>query len=450
MPDPGFPIYESLTRFVGRDAGAHPDPHGARLPARRRRARVAHHAQDPDAGHQLAGQPDRRRADARTTSSAIAALAIAHDLWVLDDEIYGRILYDGAEHVSIASLPGHGRADHRARRLLQDLRDDRLAAGLCDRAAVARARPTASSSSTRSAAPRRSSQVGAVEALTGPQDDVDAMVVEFKARRDLVVDGLNAIPGVRCATPHGAFYVFPEMSGTGLERRELAERLLQEAGVCVLSGTAFGGVGTEHIRVAYANSRENLTEALARIGRLRRRARPCLTGAPAAGLRHAADPRGGPRLHPRGVRRRRLDRASCRRRGPSCCGACAAVDGLLTLLTDRVDDELLDVAGPRLKVVSNFAVGYDNIDVAACARRGVPRRQHARRADRDDRRPRLRAAARGVRRLPEANASCATADWVTWGPLLLLGGDVYGATLGIVGFGRIGAGGRTACARVSG
>ncbi|MGZ8438861.1 MAG: aminotransferase class I/II-fold pyridoxal phosphate-dependent enzyme, partial [Candidatus Limnocylindrales bacterium] len=110
-------------------------------------------------------------------------------------------------------------------------------------------------------------QVGAVEALVGPQDDVEAMVVEFKARRDLVVAGLNAIPGVRCATPVGAFYAFPSIAGTGLSGAELADRLLHEAGVCVLAGTAFGGVGTEHIRISYANSRENLTEALGRIGR---------------------------------------------------------------------------------------------------------------------------------------------------------------------------------------
>jgi aspartate/methionine/tyrosine aminotransferase len=110
-------------------------------------------------------------------------------------------------------------------------------------------------------------QVGAVEALVGQQDDVDAMVVEFKARRDLIVAGLNEIRGIRCATPVGAFYAFPSIAGTGLSGAELAERLLHEAGVCVLAGTAFGGVGTEHIRISYANSRENLTEALARIDR---------------------------------------------------------------------------------------------------------------------------------------------------------------------------------------
>jgi aspartate aminotransferase len=82
-----------------------------------------------------------------------------------------------------------------------------------------------------------------------------------------VVTGLNDIPGIRCATPVGAFYAFPSIGGTGLSGAELAERLLHEAGVCVLAGTAFGGVGTDHIRISYANSRDNLSEALGRIGR---------------------------------------------------------------------------------------------------------------------------------------------------------------------------------------
>jgi aspartate/methionine/tyrosine aminotransferase len=108
-------------------------------------------------------------------------------------------------------------------------------------------------------------QIGAVAALTGPQDDVEAMVVEFRARRDLVVAGLNEIPGIRCATPLGAFYAFPDIAGTGLSGAELAERLLHEAGVCVLAGSAFGGHGDDHIRISYATSRANLTEALGRI-----------------------------------------------------------------------------------------------------------------------------------------------------------------------------------------
>jgi aspartate/methionine/tyrosine aminotransferase len=109
------------------------------------------------------------------------------------------------------------------------------------------------------------SQIAAVEAMRGPQDAVDAMVEEFRARRELIVDGLNAIPGVRCLKPHAAFYVFPDFSATGLDGAELADRLLHEAGVCVLGGTAFGEVGRNHIRISYANSRENLLEALRRI-----------------------------------------------------------------------------------------------------------------------------------------------------------------------------------------
>ena len=195
---------------------------------------------------------------------AIAELATRHDLIVLADEIYGRILYDGTEHVSIASLPGM--AD---RTIVLDgfsktfaMTGWRLGYAIVPPSLVAMYGQLIIN--TISCAPTFV-QIGAVEALRGQQADVDAMVVEFRARRDLIVDGLNAIPGFRCHRPHGAFYVFPEISGTGLTGAELAERLLQEAGVCVLAGTAFGGVGRNHIRISYANSRENLTEALERI-----------------------------------------------------------------------------------------------------------------------------------------------------------------------------------------
>jgi aspartate/methionine/tyrosine aminotransferase len=103
-----------------------------------------------------------------------------------------------------------------------------------------------------------------VEALTGPQDSVAAMVEEFRARRDLIVDGLNGIPGITCLRPAGAFYVFPEISGTGLSGAELADRLLKEGGVSALAGTAFGRVGRNHLRFSYANSRENIAEAVRR------------------------------------------------------------------------------------------------------------------------------------------------------------------------------------------
>ena len=114
------------------------------------------------------------------------------------------------------------------------------------------------------------SQYGAVEALTGPQDATLAMVREFAARRSLIVEGLDALPGVTSRMPHGAFYAFPEVSGTGMDGPRFAERMLHEAGVSVLSGTAFGRVGAGHVRVSYANSQDNLRLALERMGALLR------------------------------------------------------------------------------------------------------------------------------------------------------------------------------------
>jgi aspartate/methionine/tyrosine aminotransferase len=265
VPDPGYPIYESLTRFVG--ATPVPIPirmeHEFRLDVDelaslitpRTRVLFINSPANPTGG--VLTRDDLQR---------IAELAIEHDLWVVSDEIYGRILYDGEEHVSIAALPGMAE-----RTIILDgfsktfaMTGWRLGYAVVPTSLI----PTYSQLiiNTISCAPTFA-QVGAVEALVGQQDDVDAMVVEFKARRDLVVAGLNEIPGIRCATPLGAFYAFPSIAGTGLSGAELAERLLHEADVCVLAGTAFGGVGTEHIRISYANSRENLTEALGRIGR---------------------------------------------------------------------------------------------------------------------------------------------------------------------------------------
>src|SRR5262245_53793458 len=195
----------------------------------------------------------------------IAEIAQQHDLVVLADEIYGRILYEGTEHVSIASLPGMAE-----RTIVLDgfsktfaMTGWRLGYAIVPPSLVGMYGQLVIN--TISCAPTFA-QIGAVEALRGPQDDVAAMVEEFDARRRLVVDGLNAIPGIRSLLPTGAFYAFPDISGTGLSGAELAERLLQEAGVCVLAGTAFGGVGTDHVRISYANSRENIAAALGRIG----------------------------------------------------------------------------------------------------------------------------------------------------------------------------------------
>ncbi|HEX2470638.1 MAG TPA: pyridoxal phosphate-dependent aminotransferase [Candidatus Limnocylindrales bacterium] len=265
VPDPGYPIYESLTRFVG----AKPVPipirmeHDFRLDVEELAALIT-----PRTRLLIINSPANPTGGVLTRAdlTRIAELAQEHDLWVMTDEIYGRILYDGEEHVSIASLPGM-----QERTIVLDgfsktfaMTGWRLGYAVVPESLV----ETFSELiiNTISCAPTFV-QVGAVQALEGPQDDVDAMVVEFKARRDLIIDGLNRIPGIRAKTPLGAFYAFPEIGGTGLSGGELAERLLVEADVCVLAGTAFGGVGTDHIRISYANSRENLTEALGRIDR---------------------------------------------------------------------------------------------------------------------------------------------------------------------------------------
>ena len=192
-------------------------------------------------------------------------MAREHDITVLADEIYMRILYDGAEHHSIASFPGMAE-----RTIVLDgfsktyaMTGWRLGYGILPEALVpAFGRLVINSVSCVASF----EQVAAVEALTGPQDSVEAMVTEFDARRKLVVAGLNAIPGVTCRMPHGAFYAFPNIGGTGLDGPGMADRLLHEGGVSVLSGTAFGRVGATHLRVSYANSRENLRLALERFG----------------------------------------------------------------------------------------------------------------------------------------------------------------------------------------
>jgi aspartate aminotransferase len=108
-------------------------------------------------------------------------------------------------------------------------------------------------------------QRAGIEALEGPQDEVRAMVEAFRARRDIMVEGLNAIPGVSCLNPKGAFYVFPNISGTGKSSREFADCLLEEHGVAALAGTSFGKYGEGYLRLSYANSEDNLRKALDRI-----------------------------------------------------------------------------------------------------------------------------------------------------------------------------------------
>jgi aspartate/methionine/tyrosine aminotransferase len=262
FPDPGFPIYESMTRFCGgtpvgvpirqeRDFRIDLDEL-ERLITSRTRLLIINSPANPTGGVFTRDDVER-----------IGELAVRHDLVVLADEIYGRIVYEG-EHVSLASLPGLPE-----RTIVLDgfsktyaMTGWRLGYAIVpEDLLLPFSRLIINSVSCTSSF----SQLAAVEALSGSQDPVDAMVEEFRARRSLVVDGLNAIPGIACRMPAGAFYAFPDISGTGLDGATFTDGLLDETGVCVLAGTAFGHVGRDHVRISYANSRENLTEALGRI-----------------------------------------------------------------------------------------------------------------------------------------------------------------------------------------
>jgi aspartate aminotransferase len=261
-PNPGFPIYESMARYVGGTAVAAPLRESnefrmdveevASLITPRTKLLVFNTPHNPTGS--ILTEDDIRR---------LAELAIEHDLVVLADEIYGRLQYEG-EPLSIATLPGMAE-----RTITLDgfsktfaMTGWRLGYGVIPGWLVPHfSRLVINSVSCTNAF----AQWGAIEALTGPQDDANAMREEFIARRALMVEGLNAIPGITCAIPHGAFYTFPNVTSFGRTSAEIADHLLYDAGVCGLAGTAFGMHGEGYLRFSYANSRENLRAALDRV-----------------------------------------------------------------------------------------------------------------------------------------------------------------------------------------
>jgi aspartate aminotransferase len=262
-PNPGFPIYESMVRYVG--GVAVPAPLREANDFRMDVAEVASLVTDKtrmivtNSPHNPTGSiltPDDVR--------EIARIAVEHDLVVLADEIYGRLQYEG-EPLSIATLPGMAE-----RTITLDgfsktfaMTGWRLGYGIVPTWLM----PAYSALVINSVSGTNAfAQAGAVAALTGPQDSADAMRAEFMARRALIVDGFNDIPGVSCVLPHGAFYAFPNMSSFGRSSNEIADHLLYDAGVCGLSGTAFGAFGEGYLRFSYANSREKITAALERVG----------------------------------------------------------------------------------------------------------------------------------------------------------------------------------------
>jgi aspartate/methionine/tyrosine aminotransferase len=264
IPDPGFPIYESVVRYVG----ATPVPVPL-LEARRFRF-------DPDELRRrvtprtrliILNSPHNPTGGVLTLDDlqAVADLAREHDLWVLSDEIYSRLIYEG-EHHSVLTLPGMAE-----RTILLDgfsktyaMTGWRLGYGVAPDALVPHLTRLQINVTSCTAS---FVQLAGIAALTGPQDGVDAMLGEFARRRRAVVDGLNAIDGVRCLEPGGAFYAFPRVEVPGLTSKQVADSLLDEEGVALLAGTAFGAQGEGFLRLSFANSTPELEEGIARIKR---------------------------------------------------------------------------------------------------------------------------------------------------------------------------------------
>lgn len=261
-PVPGFPIYESMINCAG----------GTPVPYRLREEN--HFRFDPDEFRAKASprtkliilnSPHNPTGGVLEKSDleVVAEVAQKYDAIVFTDEIYWRVLYDET-FSSILSMPGMIE-----RMILLDgfsktysMTGWRLGWGVMSPdLAVHIARLQTNSNSCVAAF----TQYAGVEALTGPQDSVGKMVSAFKERRDTIIDGFNAVPGFKALKPRGAFYAFPNITGTGWDSRKMADHLLNDAGVACLSGTAFGAAGEGYLRFSYANSLENIKKALVRI-----------------------------------------------------------------------------------------------------------------------------------------------------------------------------------------
>jgi aspartate/methionine/tyrosine aminotransferase len=261
-PDPGYPIYESVARFAGGVARPLPlrESRGFRIdPAELRRLMT------PRTKLLILNSPHNPCGSALTRDdvAAIADVVLPSSCMVLADEIYWQILYEGS-HVSVSSVPGM-----KARTILLDgfskayaMTGWRLGFGVMPVSIAAKMTQLMINSNSCAAA---FTQMAGIAALRGPQEPVRQMVAEFRRRRDVVVKGLNEIDGENCTMPAGAFYVFPNVSKIDPESKRLANFLLTEAGVAVLSGTAFGAHGQGYLRLSYATSVENIREGLRRI-----------------------------------------------------------------------------------------------------------------------------------------------------------------------------------------
>ena len=267
-PNPSFPIYESMINFLGATPVPIPliesrgfsfdlDTFQKKLSPKTKMV-VLNSPANPTGG--MIPREDLEK---------IAGMLRDRDVLVLSDEIYSRICY-GVEPSSITQFPGM-----LEKTIILDgfsktysMTGWRLGYGVMPLwLADAVDKLMVNSNSCTASFTQRAG----LAALTGPQDDVDRMVAEFRRRRDFIVKGLNAIPGFSCVVPDGAFYAFPNVSGTGMSSKELADLLLNEAGVACLSGTAFGSYGDGYLRFSYAASLENIQDALDRIRKVSER-----------------------------------------------------------------------------------------------------------------------------------------------------------------------------------
>lgn len=263
-PDPGFPIYRSMIEFTGANPVPIPirEENGFAFSAEETLALITPETRliilnspaNPCGGVTPKAEIDR----------LVAGLEAHPQVAILSDEIYDQMLYDGEAHVSLLTYP-----EIRDRLIVLNgwsktyaMTGWRMGWSIWPKPLYDNARKLAVNAWSCVNAP---AQFAALEALTGPQDAVAAMVAEFDARRKLVVAGLNALPGVSCITPKGAFYAFPNVSATGLKAKPLASALLEESGVAVIGGPDFGILGEGYIRLSYANSQENIARALERM-----------------------------------------------------------------------------------------------------------------------------------------------------------------------------------------
>jgi aspartate/methionine/tyrosine aminotransferase len=263
-PDPGFPIYRSMIEYTGatpvpvpireENAFAFSAEETLRLITPKTRLLILNSPANPTGGVTPKVEVDK----------LVAGLEKFPDVAVMSDEIYDQMTYDGEAHVCLLSYPSL-----RERLILLNgwsktyaMTGWRLGYSVWPQKLYDYARKLAVNSYSCVNAP---TQFAGLAALTGPQDDVAKMVAAFDARRKVVVEGLNKLPGVSCATPKGAFYAFPKVKRTGWKAKPLAAALLDEAGIAIIGGPDFGILGEGYVRLSYANSTENILKALGRM-----------------------------------------------------------------------------------------------------------------------------------------------------------------------------------------